>query len=132
MATKEADLFLAVENGEIEIVEKLLKRGLFSRPPNLKTLNDFGASVLHIAAIHEHTNILRKLLASGSDIDALDGDGRTALHYAAIKRNLEMTRWLLQKRADASIQDQSGQTPLDYARQYKFQDIEALILKMHP
>ena len=48
--------------------------------PNLRTKK--GKTALILAAIKDHADIVRALIASeGVDIDATDSDGYTALHH---------------------------------------------------
>ncbi len=129
MTNKEYQLFIAVENNEVDLVDKLIKPGLFSRKTNLMALNDFGSTVLHVSVIHGHISVVRKLLAAGAKVNAIDGDGRTALHHAVMKHFTDIVRFLLQRGINPRLRDEDGQTAMDYALQFGLQDIQEILKK---
>ena len=131
-------LFLAVENGNVEIAETLLNFGakINIRDDNRQTplmrldedadeelvnlLVKHGARVnlvdkernttLILAARSVKAEVLRILIKHGADIDARNNARRTALSEAADADNLENVRALLEAGADPHIKDEDGET----------------------
>ena len=79
-------------------------------------LGGWGRGLLHRAARHGYTNIVRNLLDRGADID-LKGRkyGSTALHVAVFNGRSDVVRLLLERGANFEEQNLSGQTPVDLA-----------------
>jgi len=82
-------LWVACQNGQIEVVKFLLQNGA---DPNIS--NNFGCTPLIIACFEGHFEIC-SLLLENSDINAQLTDGNTALHLAVEKNNLEMVNFIL-------------------------------------
>jgi ankyrin repeat protein/L-ascorbate metabolism protein UlaG (beta-lactamase superfamily) len=71
----------AVDNGNAEIVDLLLKAGADPRTP----AEDSGMTPLHLAALLGYRDVAERLLSGGAETSVRDGEGRTpldiALHY---------------------------------------------------
>ena len=105
--------FLAVANGDVELVRALLSAGA---DPNAR--NEFEVTPLHTVAVgylSSHTQIASELLDSGADVNSRDDMGVTPLHRAAGGKNVETTRVLIAGSADVDARDESGYTPLHRA-----------------
>jgi ankyrin repeat protein len=97
------------------------------RPPDLvKKLRTRGASVnqqgwtpLIYAATGGHDDIVRYLLAEGSEIDASSPNGTTALMMAAREGKRSTVDLLIARGADVNRRNQSGVSALDWARRAK-------------
>lgn len=133
----------ALENGDLEKVDELLKNGdvdLSDPPsgpstlvlaslaghqsltkallkkgsdPNTKLLAG-GFNLLMDAAREGKLEILKLLIESGANVDSQDSFGRTALHFSAEEGHLEIVRALLEKGAKKQ-KDKEGMSPKDYA-----------------
>lgn len=57
---------------------------------------------LHVAAIEGEVDDVKKLLASGSDVNEKDGQGYTALHYACGEGERRCAEALLEKGANVN------------------------------
>jgi ankyrin repeat protein len=82
---------------------------------------DFGHSVngrraLNYAALNNHPDAIRILLAHGAAIDSTSVTGFTALHHAAERCSLEAARALLAAGADAARPSADGEAPATRAR----------------
>lgn len=85
-----------------------------SNEVSLKNAN--GQSVLHIAVIHDKSDIVEYLLEKKvCDINDVDIYGNTALHWAAKKGFQDVLLQLIQSKADINIQNYEGNTPLHLA-----------------
>lgn len=123
-------LHIACRRGHLDIVEVLLQPIKLEEylvneydvpyqriPQNLDLLNYDGFTCLHVAAEHNHVDILLYLLDKGSNINAGDGkSGKTLLHFAAENNNIELTKILLQQRSvNIDAKSYNGCTPIMYA-----------------
>lgn len=67
---------------------------------------------LHAAAQAGDMEEVRRLLATGQDLNAKDEEGNTALHLAAFNGQLDAVIALLEAGADANALDAQGWTPI--------------------
>ena len=111
-SNNDAPLHFAAQNGHLNVVSLLLKRGA-----NVNAKNRDSSAPLHLAAFEGHAEIASTLLAEGADADPPDNLGTTPLHWAASRNNLDVVNILLAYDADVNAVDRStGQTPLGEAQ----------------
>ena len=72
---------------------------------------------------------VRKLIASGADVNAPEADGTTALLWAAYQSSPEIVSMLLDAGADANVANDFGVTPLLQASRYGDAPTIAVLLK---
>jgi hypothetical protein len=129
-------LFSAIVEDDRGAVKELLRAdpGLATRLVQTEKLHQSGIfhwiyvgdTALHLAAAGHRVEIVRLLLAAGSDPNAAENRrGSSPLHYAADgyitgpvwdeNRQVETIRCLLQNGADIHLQDKNGATPLHRA-----------------
>ncbi|MCY1083252.1 ankyrin repeat domain-containing protein [Archangium lansingense] len=113
LAVSDAERYLlaAAREGDVEVVEGLLKAGT---PVNVQ--NDRGFSPLILAAYHGHTEAVRVLLAAGADACSGDSRGNTALMGAAFKGHADIVELLLKQPCAVDQSNGVGQTALMFAR----------------
>jgi palmitoyltransferase len=75
-----------------------------------------GRYALNWAAINDHPEIIRFLLANGALVDAHNLTGFTALHHAAESGSAGAATALLDGGADPTIRNAGGETAADVAR----------------
>jgi hypothetical protein len=108
-------LFYAVNAGDAEMVELLLKNGADPRRKSvLFSLAPFRP--LEAAALHEHTEVIRLLHKHGADVDSVDGDGMSSLAWSALNYKPEAMKVLLELGAKRDRVDKFGFTPMDHTR----------------
>ncbi len=119
-------LFLAVSNGQPEIVRLLLDSGA-----DMHAANRFGAMPFHQAAYAGHRRIVEMLLERGEKVDVKDGDDRTALHLTAWNDRQEIALLLIEKGARVDMGDSAGKgaTPLHYAAALGSADVARILLE---
>lgn len=136
-------LFLAVENGNVEIVQALLNFGakINARNDDKRTplmlldedatadlaglLIRYGAKInladaegntaLILASRSVKPEILQLLLTHGANINAQNKEGQTALMSAADEGSAENVKVLLQAGANVNLKNKDGETALDLA-----------------
>lgn len=108
------ELLLAIRNGDIKSVERLLEDGVdvnskprrgFMRSP---WLCDY--TPLQFACVEDQYEVAELLIAKGAYVNAVDSRGKTPLHLAAGVPAYSIVRLLLQSGADATIKDNYGKT----------------------
>lgn len=121
----EETLFLASQNGEIEIAEILLDKGV---DVNSKTEYNNQLTPLHAAVFKNNAKMVNFLISKGADVNAYykysedyseqiyrpytAEEGLSPLHIAAIFNSDKASKILLKKGADVNIKNNFGQTPL--------------------
>ena len=74
---------------------------------------------IHEAATKADLAMVKRLVASGLDINLKDKKNVTALHITAYygqTSHIRLAKWMLANGADVSIKDYKGNTPLDVAK----------------
>ena len=87
-------------------------------PQNLEIANYDGKTVLHLAVMNGHYDIVKLLIDKRADINARDGKtGRTILHEACLDGNLDLVKYLLScKKCNINARAFDDSTPFDFAR----------------
>lgn len=84
--------------------------------------NEDGSTALHKAAAYGDSDVVRRLLAAGADVNARDNDGRTPLHlavrHAHCFRAESVVSLLVQAGASGFAACNYGATPLESAMKY--------------
>ena len=81
--------------------------------PGIGTVNGWGDTPLHVAALQERISIMEALVRHGADINARGEWGCTPLHNAAEQGHWLAALRLLEMGADPTIKDDDGYTPLE-------------------
>jgi len=138
------DFFIAIKRDDGKAITSLLQRGFDPNTPSPDGLNGLyiaiqepapkaaealvdwpktnleirtpqDESALMMAALKGHTELARKLVARGADVNKT---GWTPLHYAATSGHLEIISLLLDKHAYIDAESPNGTTPLMMAAHY--------------
>lgn len=88
---------------------------LAEKNANIEMPNNYGATMLHIAARNNDHEKVRFLINKGADIHARDSDSWTPLHYAAWNDRLEACQCLIELGANALLETHDNKTSLTLA-----------------
>lgn len=100
-------MFSAIRTGNVALFKDIIKAGA-----NITALDDGGNSTLVLAAMSNHEDMVREVLANHPDLDIRGNLGMTALGIATLRgANLEVQR-LLAAGADPNVADANGVSPL--------------------
>lgn len=108
----EEEFLSAVQRGQLEIVEQLIRRGV-----NLNTIRKFETKdTALIAAIRNNNNAMtEKLLAAQADVNIQNGSGATPLIAAVCMHNTSIAKQLLARGAKVNIKTKCGSTAVLFA-----------------
>lgn len=115
-----SDLFLAIDEENVEAVAQLLKDCA-----DCDAVDLYGQSPLAKAVDSGNCEIVTLLLDAGADVNARDNHGLTPLMKASLNGNATIVKLLLSADADANLQDECGRTAL---RLTNNTDIQNLLL----
>ncbi|XP_050989663.1 kinase D-interacting substrate of 220 kDa B isoform X1 [Labeo rohita] len=117
-------LMLASEQGSLEIVQELIRRGA-----NVN-LDDIDCWTALISAAKEgHTEVVKELLENNANVEHRDMGGWSALMWAAYKGRVEVARLLLEKGANPNITGQYSVYPVIWAAGRGHAEIVQLLLQ---
>ena len=97
-------LMIAARNCNGNLLDYLLRNKC-----NLLKRNRYVDAAIMLATFRGHTEISRRLLDAGADIQQ---SGWNALHYAAYAGHVEVVRLLIERKADLDAKAPNGQTAL--------------------
>ena len=127
-------LIRAVRRGHLEVARLLRDSGAGTRAvtnpwpvPEAEGAYAPPSVALHWAAWLGDRDMLKSLLASGSQPGVQDREGRTPLHIAAGEGHLESVQILLDAGADARAKDKAGWMPLTMAALHGHADVAKAI-----
>ena len=119
-------LRLASKNGDIAMVEVLLKNGA---QIDLQDSNHFGSSALYEASSNGHIDVVELLLKHGANIDIQRKGGATPLFIACEEGHFKVTELLIEKGANVNLQMDDGQTTLLIALDRGHEEVAKLLIK---
>jgi len=103
----------ASEYGHSEIVQFIIDNELVDVNRWMRSNND--ASALHLAALNNHSEVVKLLISAGADVNKRDKLGDTPLHDAVVRGHLDVVKLLTTAGSDRNIPNKRGDTPLDLA-----------------
>lgn len=125
MGSADSKLKNAIENDEINKVQKLLQKGFDIN----KGINKEHNTCLIYASYKNRLEIVRFLLEKGADVNACNNEGFTALMYASRNNNFEVVCLLLEKGANVNKYNFYNCTALLYASYNNNLELFRLIIK---
>ncbi|MHC5111942.1 MAG: ankyrin repeat domain-containing protein [Planctomycetota bacterium] len=107
------DVFEAAAIGKLSRVRELVG----AHPKSVKAFAPDGFTALHLAVFFRRLDVVRFLLAQGSDVNAAAGNTANVcpIHSAAATRSAEMVRVILAAGANPDVKQTGGHTALHAA-----------------
>ncbi len=119
----ENKLLSAIKDNDYDAVAQLLKQDV-----DVCVRDEYGHTLLMIAAINGNTEIVRLLIEDGAGVDQEDERSRTALIYAVLKNQREAVELLIEEGADVDHIDFEGLTALSHAMQQGNHEMANLLI----
>uniref|UniRef100_A0A3Q2LT24 CASK interacting protein 2 n=1 Tax=Equus caballus TaxID=9796 RepID=A0A3Q2LT24_HORSE len=119
---REQDLILAVKNGDVTGVQKLVAKVKASKT---------SMRPLHYAAWQGRLEPVRLLLRASAAVNAASLDGQIPLHLAAQYGHYEVSEMLLQHQSNPCLVNKAKKTPLDLACEFGRLKVAQLLLNSH-
>jgi len=110
IANTELKLWTAAAEGDMTHVDEYLTKGtspLWQNPDHWAQ-----DSALHIASRNNHTEVVKRLLDAGVDVNLTNGVNQTAMIIASRKGYTAVATLVIDHKADVSLADRWGWTPL--------------------
>ncbi|KAJ3459828.1 hypothetical protein MRS44_015901 [Fusarium solani] len=120
-----AEFLRAVFRDEERLVKLLLKRGA-----NLESRDEWGDTILSLAAKAGDLSVVRLLIKEGVDVETRNKDGDTALSLASCAGNEAIVKILVEAGASIEPKGDLGGTPLFQAASNGHEGIVALLASM--
>ncbi|KAL3874980.1 hypothetical protein ACJMK2_037926 [Sinanodonta woodiana] len=107
--TKDEDGDTELHNFIIQLLNDyaLTLISLIRDPEYLNIRNNLSQTPLHLAVITKQSNVVRRLMIAGAEIDCFDQKGNTPLHIAACEGYFEIAKVLLTPISDDELQQNS-------------------------
>jgi len=106
-------LYIAAEQGNLEIVKLLLQKG-----SDIDAGNGKVGTPIVTATLNGHNQVIKELIEAGADVNGWSSQGVTALICAASNANVELSKILLEAGANVNAQNLKGPTALATAASY--------------
>jgi len=113
-------IFSYARHNRYDKLQEILNKGVH---PDLR--DEYGNTILIIAAQNNYKHIVKAAILKGADIDASNNIGCTALHYCSEYNYISLGDYLMQKGAKPFITNMYGYTAVqgvreDHQRTYEF------------
>lgn len=103
-------LHMAASDGLKKICEVLLE---FGDHTDVDARTSMNRTPLHLAALHNHLEVVQVLILHKADINAVDAEYNTAIHYASMQGYTQLCKWLLTNHPSLTILNHLNRTALD-------------------
>ncbi|KAG8551139.1 hypothetical protein GDO81_003978 [Engystomops pustulosus] len=90
----------AVDGGDVKVIEWMIADGC---QVDVKDSCSRWTPLMRVSAVTGKTDVARRLLAAGADVNVKDKDGKTPLMVAALNNHERLVRLLIEKGADCDI-----------------------------
>ncbi|KAI9040298.1 uncharacterized protein KD926_008388 [Aspergillus affinis] len=121
-SARDGALFLAAEEGQTAILQKLIESGV-----SIDIKDEWGSTALDFAVSVGHEPTVRMLLHHGANVHLRDAYENTALHWGVTSEKI--TQLLLENGADVQAKNDSYQTALCWAAQGGTTEVARVLLK---
>ncbi len=116
-------LFVAAENGHLEVVQILIDAGA-----NKEAANDHGATPMFVAAENGHVEVVQTLIDAGANKEAAINHGVTPMFVAAQNGEVDVVQILIDAGANKEAATNLGTTPMFVAAQNGEVDVVQILI----
>lgn len=117
-------LHYAAEAGALDVTELLIKSGA-----DVNSEDNWGRSILRVAALKDHLKVFELLAKHDADINAKNIRGNTLLHLFASQGQLDAVKCLARFDVDFTIKNCDGQTPLHVALLKRHREVAKFLIE---
>lgn len=122
-------IYYATEKANKEAIDLLLCFGA-----SVDETYKGGSTLLHElpygeANMSTYSQITKRLIDHGIDVNAKDSYGQTALYNAIYKKNLDMVKVLIENKSDLNVRDKDDITPLMYTTARGYDAIAKILIE---
>jgi len=118
------EILQAIRDKNINLLDKLLSKA----DVNFYDPSSNEDTPLHEAVKVGSEDIVKRLLAKNSKINALNKFNDTPLHLAAMQSDVKIVKILIANGADLTIKNNNNKSPLDLAMETNHPEITKLLL----
>ena len=108
-------LFYIARSGNMGLLQKEIDK-CKNENVSLDKFDEDGWTALMLAAVKDHVDVVKELVAASADVDKADNNGWTALMSAASKGHVDVVKALIAAGADKYSVDSYGRTALSIAK----------------
>jgi ankyrin repeat protein len=114
----------ATPSGDSNYIKAILSKD----PDRINSKDEYGNSLLHLAAREGNVDIINYLVSEGANVNSRNIADETPIHLAANSGNLDVVIQLISNGANINVKDSIGNTPLhDAAENDHIQIVKYLI-----
>ncbi|MDQ7821985.1 MAG: ankyrin repeat domain-containing protein [Candidatus Eremiobacteraeota bacterium] len=122
----QCDIITASQIGYTKGVQEFLDSGNY----DINEKDERGRTLLHLAVIGGHVEVVALLIEKGTDINAIDKySGEPPLHAAIINGHEDMASFLIENGADIDAQTPRGDLPIHLAAKNGHEKVVALLIQ---
>lgn len=111
-----------------EVVKQLDEDNPVLKYPLMRKQDPRYSSELHFATLSSNSQLTKKIIMAGGDVNSINSYGETPLHWASKSGNIGAVKLLIGMRAKI-FQDGDGNTPLHWAAEYDNVEVADILIK---
>jgi ankyrin repeat protein len=123
MVDVKIELFTACEKGNIIAINELLE----THKIHIDIQNGDNCTLLMIACLYGHIELIRFLIKKGANLEAKDRVGHTAIMYIFAHNDINIIKLFIEKGSDLEVVDSFNKTFFDYLSKKASVEVENLL-----
>jgi ankyrin repeat protein len=128
MRLTEDELAIAIENGDLEHVAKLIESPSFDFQRQFRARIGMTTATV-FAAIRNQKAILQMLFDAGANINDCDRSGTTPCHAAVRRGHTRLVAWLIERGADLTLRDSNNRSMLFMSASFRTDAMSLLLIE---
>ena len=119
-------LFLAINEGNLEIVQYLITQGA-----NIESKTKDGLTPLHFASGNNDIKIVEYLITQGANIESKANDGFTPLHFASRYGHIKIVEYLITHGANINATNNTNESSYAISSAFKLENCKKYFVSIH-